>query len=105
MASPLGAAPVVPGLTQTNGISPDAMDPLQMIALLMGLRPEPETSAADKIEQVIRLLREVAREDPRIGFLANDALRLLVEGPALMRGSPGWTPPTPVGGAIPSGPI
>lgn len=77
---PQGYAPAVPGLTAGEGVAPSAMDPLQIVAMMMGKNPD-STSTADKMAQVVQLLREVSKEDPRIALLASDALRLLIEGP------------------------
>jgi len=58
--------------------------------MMMGQRnPTSFQSSPDKLAMVVQLLREVAREDPRIGFLAGDALRLLLEGPQLFNRTSG----------------
>src|SRR3989304_1845750 len=77
----MGQAPVIPGLTKTEGVSPDAMTPMQMVAMMMGSRPTPEDSTTEKMGKIVQLLREVSRDDPRIAALATDALRLLIQGP------------------------
>ena len=101
-----GFPPVIPGLTSGEGTSPGAMDPMQMVAMMMGQNPPQNGSSTEKMSQVIQLLREIAKEDPRIGLLANDALRLLVEGPQsgpqAMPAPPSGAGPMP-GGSIPMG--
>lgn len=92
--SPSGFAPVVPGVTSGAG-PPTSLRPEEMLSLMMGQRnPTSFQSTPDKLALVVQLLREVSKEDPRIGFLAGDALRLLLEGPQMFNrtsGGPGMT--------------
>ena len=102
MPSPMGAAPPIPGITATEGMSPDMISPMALMMMMKGMNPGEDTTAR-KIEQVISLLREIAEEDPRIAPLTSDALRLLTEGPNPGQGpqaSPAPMPnqPMPAGG-------
>lgn len=88
--TPAGFAPVVPGLTGGNGPAPNGMRPEEMLSVMMGQRnPTGFGGSPDKMAQVVQLLREISKEDPRIGFLAGDALRLLLEGPQMFARTPG----------------
>ena len=88
--SPAGFAPVVPGLTGGAGMSPSGMRPEEMLSMMMGQKnPMTLQSTPDKLAMVVQLLREVSKEDPRIGFLAGDALRMLLEGPQGFNRTPG----------------
>jgi len=103
MAFGQGPPPVVPGVTGTQGIAPGGLDPMQMVAMMMGMAPGKKDTTIDKMAKVVQLLREVSKEDPRIALLANDALKLLVEGPQsgppTAGGSPGRAvSPIPMGG-------
>lgn len=99
--NPSGYAPAVPGLTSGNGAAPDAMSPMQIVAMMMGQRPDAEAdSTTEKMAKIVQLLREVSKEDPRIAMIASDALRLLIEGPSQGASpSPGPT----AGSSLPSG--
>ena len=90
-----GFAPAVPGVTSTNGLSPSSVSPMQMVAMMMGQRPQGEDSTTEKMSKIIQLLREVSKDDPRVAMLANDALRLLVEGPQSGPGNMGGASPSP----------
>ena len=73
------------------------VSPMAMMMMMKGMNPGKDTTAS-KIEEVIRLLREIGQEDPRIAPLTADALRLLIEGPP----GPGPVPQGP--GQGPGGP-
>lgn len=88
--NPTGYAPAIPGLTGGNGLSPASMNPMQLVAMLMGDSPASSDSTTEKMAKIVQLLREVSKEDPRISLLASDALRLLVEGPQTPQ--PGTSP-------------
>lgn len=94
----MGAAPVIPGMTKTEGIAPGGMSPMQMVAMMLGQRPAPVDSTTEKMATIVQLLREVSKEDPKLGMLASDALRLLIEGPTGSQGG------SPVAQAPPGGP-
>ena len=77
----LGLPPVIPGLTKTEGLPPGPpTDPMTMLSVLMG-RPQAPDTSTEKMARVVQLLREIAKQDPRIGMLASDALRMLITGP------------------------
>lgn len=88
--------PIVPGLTAGDGSAPGAMSPTERVAMLMGMRPQRPDTTTEKMAQIIQLMREVAKQDPRIGGLVADALRVLVEGAP--PGGQGPAPATPIGG-------
>lgn len=92
-----GSSPPIPGITATNGVNSDMLGPMALMMLMKGMNPGEDTTAR-KIEQVIALLREIGRDDPRIGPLIADSLRLLVEGPGV-----GQTQPAAIAGQ--SGPV
>ena len=92
-----GAAPVIPGLSQTSGLSPDAVSPMQMVAMMLGDKPGGQDSTTEKMAMIVQLLREVSKEDPRLSMLTSDALRLLIEGPSGQEGG-GPVAPGPGGG-------
>ena len=92
-SSQRGFAPPIPGVSQTSGESPSSLGPMEMIATMMGMRQKPEATG-DKLAQVIQLLREIAKEDPRIGLLTSEAMRVLMEG-----GASQLVPRTPVAGS------
>lgn len=98
--SPSGYAPAVPGLTEGDGAALGGMSPMQMVAMLMGTKPDGVDSTTEKMAKVVQLLREVSKEDPRIALIASDALRLLIEGPTAMPAGqgPGAGSSLPVGG-------
>lgn len=77
----LGFAPAVPGLTRTESPVPDGLRPEEMLAIMMGERPEPVDTSTEKMTQVIRLLREISAQDPKLSVLVGDALKALLEGP------------------------
>lgn len=79
--NPVGFAPSVPGVSQTNGTAPDSLSGMALMSMMMGLKPEQEDSSGKLIEQVIQLLRKAGQQDPRMAPLTIDALRLLTEGP------------------------
>ena len=67
-----------------------------MLAMMLGgMRQKPETSG-DKMARVVQLLREISREDPRIGMLTSEALRVLIEG-----GTSALIPKAPMAGQGP----
>lgn len=84
---PRGFAPVIPGLTRTEGPEPPG-DPLDLLSVLLGMGKK-DGVVEDKMAQVVQLLREIAREDPRIAPIAGDALRALLEGPPPFLRGPG----------------
>jgi len=131
MPMPLGYAPPIPGVSRTEGMppgmpptglqngnsdpdidggagipgsgSPGGLDPMTMLALALGTRPQgTQMGSGDKMAQVVQLLREVAESDPRIGSIASGALQVLIQGPPGGAAPPGQ-PPIPPGGA-PMGP-
>lgn len=110
MPGPLAFAPPVPGLTQTNGVSPDMLSPMAMMSMMMGQNIGKEDSTTQKIETVIRLLREVGQSDPRMAAITGEALQMLVQGPSnanmsstspTMGASAAGVPSGGPGGAIP----
>lgn len=100
--NPRGFAPPVPGMTNTNGMSAGAVDPMTMTAVMMGNRqPDGPSSVGDKMQQVVQLLREVAQADPRLSMLVGGALQMLMEGPPMnQQGSGGGAP----GASVPPAP-
>lgn len=104
--SPVGFTPPVPGMTKTEGVSPAGASPMSLLSMLMGNRPQGDQTAGDKMAQVVQLLREVAKTDPKIGMVAGEALRVLIEGPSALAGTsgpPGPTAPGPAMGGAPGG--
>lgn len=101
-AMPGGVAPPIPGLTETSGVSPDSISPMTLMAMMMGLNPGKEDTVGQKIEQVIRLLRELGQGDPKMAPLAMDALRALTEGLPQVQAPSG--PPVPNRGSVGGGP-
>ena len=97
---PAGFTPPVPGLTESSGVTPDTMGPMGMLAMMMGKSPQPDATQ-DKMAQVVQLLREIAKSDPRAGMIASDALRVLIEGPPPMGGA---SPPPGLGSPTMGGP-
>ena len=94
MLGPIGAASPIPGLTGTAAPIPGATpSPMEALARLLGQRTGGQTSTVDKMAQVVQLLREISKGDPRLAELAGDALRLLIEGP------PGGGASSPASGA------
>lgn len=77
-----GSAPVMPGFSQTSGLSPDSISPMHMVSMMMGMRPGQPDSTTEKMATIVQLLREVSKEDPRLAMLTSDALKLLLEGPS-----------------------
>lgn len=106
VSGPLGFAPPIPGMTGGEGTAPGQADPMQMVAMMLGMSPAGKDTTTEKMSKVVQLLREVAKEDPRISSLVTDALKLLVEGPG--QGQPaqqqtqGGPMPQP-GGSMPVG--
>lgn len=100
MPFPAGMAPPIPGITESSGVSPGGMGPMQMLAMMMGKQAQPD-SAVEKMATVVQLLREIGRSDPRLGMLAAEALKSLTEGPS---GTPGTPQPSGVGGPVMGGP-
>lgn len=97
MPMPPGYAPPVPGVTSGEGFPAGANGPPPMsaVAMMMGERPTPPDSTTEKMSQIVQLLREVSKEDPRLAMLASDALKLLIEGPSA--GGPQGMPQGPAG--------
>ena|SRR3990167_3312030 len=98
--SPSPFAPPIPGVSETDGMSPDMLSPMAMMMMATGMDSGKDTTAR-KMEEVIRLLKEIGQSDPRIGTLTADALKLLIEGPSATAGQggpPGMPPPAPAGG-------
>lgn len=91
-------APAIPGLTEGNGTSPGAISPMQMVAMMMGMRPSQPDSTTEKMATIVQLLREVSKEDPRLSALTSDALNLLLEGPS---GGGSGSPTTSAGPGMP----
>lgn len=82
---PRMSAPPIPGVTRTEGTLPgEGMDAVTRLATLMGLRgvSQKPSSSPEKMAQVVQLLREIAKEDPRLAEMAGGALRALIEGPS-----------------------
>jgi hypothetical protein len=100
MPFPVGFAPPIPGVTESAGVGPEGMGPMQMLAMMMGQQAEPDATT-EKMAQVVQLLREIGKTDPRLGMLATDALRVLVEGPSAGAGT---SQPSGVGGPVMGGP-
>ena len=104
---PLASMPILPGVTSTAGPSSERPDPIQMMAMLMGNQPPKTDSTMEKMEQIVRLLREVSKSDPKIAMLTSEALRVLVDGGKSLLGSGPGTPQKPgapsPGGSIPMG--
>jgi len=104
-----GPPPPIPGVSSTEGMTSDAMDPMTMLAMALGTRPQSQEGSVEKMAQVVQLLREIAKEDPRIGAMASDALNALLQGPAQPPSGPppgGGAGPQMMGGpggAIPTG--
>lgn len=100
---PKGFAPVIPGLTRTEGPESSG-DVFDMLSMLLG-KGQKEPAVTDKMAQVVQLLREIAQEDPRIAPIAGDALRALIEGPPpFLRGSvAGQGPAGPAVSSVPMG--
>lgn len=106
----LGFPPPIPGVTRTDAPLTGPKSPMEMIATMLGARQQTQTGSAEKMAQVVQLLREVAREDPRLAELVGGALRVLIEGPSAglgpgAGGMPPSLPATPVGGAVASFPL
>ena len=96
-----GFAPPVPGLTASQGVTPGTASPMSMLAMLLGQKSPPPDTTQEKMSQVVQLLREVAKSDPRIGMIASEALRVLIEGPP---GRLGASQPPGAGGPTMGGP-
>lgn len=94
-----GFAPAVPGLTKTEGLAPGTPpNPMALLAMLLGQRPTAPDTTTEKMAQVIQLLRELGKEDPKIAGLTGEALRLLISGPPAAA-----RPPMPVPSGGPGG--
>ena len=98
MGSPAGFAPVIPGVTSTATPPPNGMSPDTLIAMMMGMRPQGGNASPDKMAQVVQLLREISKQDPRLGMIAGEALRVLIDGP-----QPGPGGPSPMMSGGPAG--
>ena len=93
-------APSIPGMSSDSSMPPAPGEsplsgggPLSALAALLGGRPKQGTNTTgDKMAQVVQLLREISREDPRIGALTSEALRVLIEG-----GTSSMIPRAPMG--------
>lgn len=101
MAFPAGFAPPIPGVTESDGVGSAGMGPMQMLAMMMGRQAQPD-AATEKMAQVVQLLREIGKSDPRLGMMATEALKVLVEGPPPPMG--GTPQPSGVGGPVMGGP-
>lgn len=105
MPMPPTYAPQVPGVSDGNGFpaGQGGVPPMSAVAMMMGDRPTPPDSTTEKMSQIVQLLREVSKEDPRLAMLASDALKLLIEGPSA--GPPGGMqgPGGPGGAPMPGG--
>lgn len=87
---PMGMAPPIPGVTGTQGVSPSDAGPKDMLSMVLGMQPGLQMGATDKMAQVVQLLREIAKDDPRQGMFASQALEMLTSGPP--PGGPGKPP-------------
>ena len=110
MGNPAGFAPTIPGVTSTASPPPGEMSPDTILAMMMGMRPQAESASPDKMAQVVQLLREISKQDPRLGMIAGEALRVLIDGPRPGSGGPGPMSGGPAGapntfGSAPSLPI
>src|SRR3990167_6801828 len=99
--TPVGFAPPVPGLTASQGVTPDSASPMSMLAMMLGQKSPPPDTTQEKMSQIVQLLREVSKSDPRIGMIASEALRVLLEGPP---GRSGASQPPGPGGPMVGGP-
>lgn len=88
---PQGSPPIVPGLTQGDGPAPGSLKPDEMLAMMMGNKPQ-MSGSPDKMAQVVQLLREIATGDPRMGSIAGEMLRVALEGPPRFAGAQGQPP-------------
>jgi hypothetical protein len=114
--TPSGFAPVVPNVTNTEGMPPDAVNAagppgspgsMEMLAKMMGSKPgmQGQATVGDKMMQAIQILREVAQSDPRLAMLVGTALQSLIQGPNMAGQAPGASGQAPaVPGASPSTP-
>lgn len=99
--APIGSAPVVPGMTATQGMVPGQVPPLALLAMLMGNRPQQEDTTGALMEQVIRLLEQIGRKDPRVAPITGEALKVLREGPSTEAAGPrGIESPSGPGGVL-----
>lgn len=99
--NPLGTPPVVSGLTQSMGIPPGDLKPEEMLAMVMGTRPQRDGSP-DKMAQVVQLLREISSGDPRLAPIAGEMLRVALEGPPRFAGQAQAGQPPLAGGGPPA---
>ena len=104
---PLQTAPILPGITGTAGPSSESPGAMQMLAMLMGNKGPQQDSTTEKMDMIVKLLRELSKEDPKIAMLTSEALRVLIDGGKSLLGSGMNQPPKPgspqPGGSIPVG--
>lgn len=96
---------MAPGLTQGAGPAPGSLKPDEMLAMLMGNRPQ-GSGSPDKMAQVVQLLREIAASDPRIAPIAGEMMKVALEGPPrFAQTNQGGLPPVAGGGPSTSSPM
>ena len=100
-----GSPPFVSGLTQGMGVPPGDLKPDEMLAMLMGTKPQ-RSGSPDKMAQVVQLLREISSGDPRLAPMAGEMLRVALEGPPkFAQGGQPNQPPVAGGPPMSSAPI
>ena len=104
LPTPPGAPPFVSGLTQGMGTPPGDLKPDEMLAMMMGQRPQ-RSGSPDKMAQVVQLLREITAGDPRLAPIAGEMMRVALEGPPkFSQQAQAGQPPIAGGGPPSAGP-